>query len=452
MIIAFIIRAGFGVVLGNRYLPMADQIVFDELARNIADGKGLMITDRLLLPQEDMHEEVKIRFSTMPERIRDLRLNALWGVVVPGTPTAFIEPMVPLTFAMIYKIFGPGLVFPRILHSIFEALVVGMLFSIGRMALPKSRAPGIAALVYAFYPFTIMFSGALITQPMYLFLQCAMIFLFYKFMVKPGWLNAILFGIVFGLTILARITIITFAPVLIFVLLIQDFRKPKYFPALVSILMAGLLLVPWVIRNNNALGKPLLLPTKGGRNFWEYNNQHFTLERLEMKGLQGVDAVNQDFAFANKNKIKGWQFIEFPEFTNENEIERDKILNHKVQQFIRLNPNIYLKLCFLRLYQFFRVEPTHHPNIFFKIAAWGSFGWILPFSIFGGIILWRNWRKLALIYLLILYNTAIHSLTASGIPHRLPIDPFLILLASFAIHWLLEKVGAFKISTDAEAR
>ena len=47
MIVAFVIRAGFGVFLGERYLPMADQVVFDELARNIADGKGLMITDRL---------------------------------------------------------------------------------------------------------------------------------------------------------------------------------------------------------------------------------------------------------------------------------------------------------------------------------------------------------------------------------------------------------------------
>lgn len=441
---AFIIRAGFGIAIGQRYLPMADQIVFDELAKNLCAGRGLMVTDRLILPPEDAPDEIIARYHTRPERIRDLRLNALWGVVQPGKPTAFVEPMVPLIFASIYKVFGPNLVFPRIFHSLLDALVAGMIFSLGIMALPRSRAPGIAALIYTFYPFSIMFTGALITQPIYLFLQCASIYLFYRFMREPRWSTALVFGLAFGITILVRISILTFAPIFLIALAVQDYSRVKLLPVMASFVLAGLLLIPWAYRNQNDIGKPLVLPTKGGRNFWEYNNQHFSLERLRAEGLFGVDAVYQKFAHKRINQIKGKQYIEFPEFTTESEIERNQILNHNVKEFIRLNPKIYIELCFLRFYQFFRVTPTHHQGLFFKLTSWASFGWILPLSIFGGLLLLKHWRRMALIYLLIFYNIGIHTLTASGIPHRLPIDPFLILLASYGLCWMGNKIGGRK--------
>lgn len=444
MLIAFVIRAGFGIALGERYLPMADQIVFDELAKNISSGKGMMITDRLILPPEDATEEALKIYTTRPERIRDLRLNALWGVIQPDRPTAFIEPLIPVIFAATYKIFGPGLMVPRLLQSFLDALVVGMIFSIGTMIFPRSKAPGIAALIYVFYPFSIMFTGALITQPIYLFLQCASIYLFYRFMKEPSWFIAIVFGLAFGMTILSRISIIVFVPFFLVALYLSDFGKQKYFLAVVSLVLAGLLLIPWVIRNERAIGKPLLLPSKGGRNFWEYNNQLFTIERLNATNLEGVDVTYQNFAKRNTDKIVGKQYIEFPEFTDETELERDEILNHNVREFIRLNPGIYIKLCFYRLYQFFRIMPSHHPHLFFKIAALCSFGWILPLSLAGIALSIKYWRKTALILLLLFYNIGVHTLTASGIPHRLPLDPFFILFAAFTLSIILEKTGITK--------
>lgn len=448
MAAAFIIRAGFGVFIGERYLPMADQIVFDELARNIVAGKGLMITDRLIIPPDTMSQEARALYASRPERIRDMRLHALWGVVPPDKPTAFIEPMVPLTFAAFYKVFGPSLIPPRIFQAFLEALVVGMIFSIGVMAFPKSRAPGIAALIYTFYPYTIMFSAALITQPIYLFLQAASVYFFYKFMLKPGWLFAVLFGLFFGMTILSRISIITFAPFFLLAFFIQDYNKPKWVPAVFSLFLAGLLLVPWVARNAREIGEPLLMPTKGGRNLWEYNNQIFSRERINLDAddFEGVDVLYYKFAQKNNDLIQGRQYIEFPEFTDESEIERDRILNSNVKQFIILNPGIFVKLCFYRFYQFFRIFPSHQQHLFVKAAALLSFGWILPLCILGGYLLIKYWRKLALIYLLILYNVGVHTLTASGIPHRLPLDPFFILFAAFSINWAMVKLKVFKES------
>jgi hypothetical protein len=327
------------------------------------------------------------------------------------------------------------------LQSLLDALVVGMIFALGTIALPKSRAPGISALIYAFYPFSIMFTGALITQPIYLFLQFATIYLFYRFILDPGWTNGLLFGLAFGMTILSRISLLTFAPFFLLALWAQNFKKPNWEQIVSALLLAGIMLLPWVIRNQHSLGEPLLLPTKGGRNLWEYNNQVFARENVsrDFDDFEGVDVIYNKFAKMHLSELKAKQYIEFPEFTNESEVERDRILNQRVQIFIRANPGIYLKLCVMRLYQFFRITPSHHQHLFFKIAAWGSFGWILPLSFWGMVLLVGQWRKLGVVYLLIWYNIGVHTLTASGIPHRLPIDPFLIIFASFSLCWLGEK-------------
>ncbi len=445
---AFVIRAGFGLALGERYLPMADQVLFDELARNLAAGDGLMITERLTQPPEDASPEVLERYYTKPERMRDMRLNALWGVIRPGRPTAFIEPLVPLIFGFLYKVFGAGLLAPRLFQALLDAMVAGMIFRLSRLALPSgSQAPGIAALIYVFYPFSIMFSGALITQPIYLFLQFASIYLFYQFLQKPDWDSAALFGVAFGMTILSRISIITFAPFFLLALVLWKPGPKKWFPAVAALTLAGLMLIPWAARNQRELGESLILPTKGGRNLWEYNNQLFSQERLKAVDLQGIDKLYQDFALKNYERVNGKEYIEFPNFSGQTEIERDRILNHNVTQFIKLNPGIYLKLCALRFYQLFRITPTHHQHPFFKIASWGSFGWILPLSVLGFILLLPHWRRFALIYLLALYNVGVHTLTASGIPHRLPIDPFLIMMAAFGLCWLGGKAGILKTTT-----
>jgi len=442
MMTAFVIRGGLAVIIGERYLPMADQIVFVELAKNIASGKGMMITDRLILPFLDQPLEIQQRYYTMPERIRDLRMFALWGVIRPDTPTAFIEPMVPLIYAGIYKLFGASIVAPRLLQALLDALVVGMLFSLAAIAFPRSRAPGIAALIYTFYPFSIMFSCGLITQPIYLFLQCLLIYVFYKFMLKPGWGYALLLGLVLGLITLTRISIIAFAPFLFLALYLQDYHRPRWLPAAAAIILGALLIIPWAVRNKNALGEYILLPTKGGRNLWEYNNQLFTREKREAPPdkYKGIDALYYRFAGENFPRIQGKEYLEFPEFTDESELERDRELNYRFQQFMRLNPGIYLKLCFYRFYQFFRITPSNYRHIFFQAASYLSYGWILPFSVFGLIILLKKyWRRIAPIVLLVFYNSGIHTLTASGIPHRMPIDPYLILFAAFALHWLLVK-------------
>ena len=291
-------------------------------------------------------------------------------------------------------------------------------------------AGGLAALIYCFYPYSIAFVTNLVTQNTYLFLQAAMVFFFVSTLNRQSWWNYFLLGLSTGLTLLTRISLIAFIPFILVCLYLPLRRQLKWERLAVSLLIMVLVIVPWVIRNQMVLGQPLLLPTKGGRNLWEYNNQIFTQEKMEGEAF-GVDRIYQNFARKNYDRLKKKELIPFPEFTDESEIERDRIMNARVQGFIKANPWIYVQLCGFRFYQLFRIIPRHLGGPLATIASLVTWGWILPASLIGIVLSLREWRRRSVLYAIFFYTVATATAFASGIPHRIPTDPYFILLAAF---------------------
>lgn len=445
-ILGLILRLGLTFFLGERLLPLADQPVFLDMAENIAVGKGIVVSQEMIGIPANLPDSMRAELEKRPERIRDEKLNALWGIVKADTPTAFFEPFYPCFLGSIRAIFGktsgwsiigipgehhfgPRILVVRIFQSIFDASVILILYYLG-VALFTPAAGGIAALIYCFYPYTLAFVTNLVTQNTYLFLQALMVFFIVRTLTRQSWSNYLLLGIIAGLTLLTRISLITFLPFIIISLWIGLRGRVDWLKLVVSLAIMGAVIVPWVVRNDNALGEPLLLPTKGGRNLWEYNNQIFTREKMTGKAV-GVAKMYQDFAIRNYPDLKRKDLIDFPQFTDETEIERDAILNQRVIGFIKANPGVFIKLCFYRLYQLFRVIPRHLGGPLATLAALGTWGWILPASILGLLMSFKYWRRRTVIYTILFYTVGTHALTAAGIPHRVPTDPYFILLAAY---------------------
>jgi hypothetical protein len=440
-----ILRLGITAALGNRLLPMADQPVFLNLAENIAQGRGLTVGREVVGIPESATDSLRAVLRTRPERIRDEKLGALWGIVRPDTPTAFFEPLYPVFVGAVRYLFGktngttfgrtevldfgPKIYIVRAFQSLFDAAVIVILFYLGGYFFTPV-AGGIAALIYSVYPYSIAFVTNLVTQNSYLFLQALMLFFFVRVLRRQSWLNYILLGVAAGLTLLTRISLISFLPLLVLCLYLPLRADLKWRRLAVSLLIILLAILPWVLRNATVFGVPQLLPTKGGRNLWEYNNQLFLPERME-GNFSGMDRIYQNFARKHFDHLRAKELLPFPEFTDENEIERDRILNQRVLGFIKANPGIYFRLCFLRIYQLFRVQPTNQTGPLAALAAWGTFGWILPASLLGIALSFRCWRKRSVLYAVIFYTVGTAALTASGIPHRVPTDPYFILFAAY---------------------
>ncbi len=446
-VLALLIRVGLTLVLGERLLPLADQPVFLDMAENLARGKGIVVSDEMVGIPESVPDSMRQELAKRPERIRDEELNALWGIIPAETPTAFFEPFYPVFLGTIRWLFGsspgwsvvglpgeyhygPRITVVRLFQSVFDASVILILYYLG-VALFTPATGGIAALIYCFYPYSIAFVTNLVTQNTYLFLQALMVFFLVRLLDDQSWKNYLALGIAAGLTLLTRISLITFIPFIVVCLWLPLRRDLKWGRLLVSLLIMVAVVIPWVVRNQAVMGEPLLLPTKGGRNLWEYNNQIFTEEKRNAPGATGVEAIYQRFARSNYADLKRKDLVEFPHFTDESEIERDRILNRNVREFITANPWIYVQLCGLRLYQLFRVVPRHLGGPLATLASLATWGWILPASFLGLLISFKEWRRRSVIYAVIFYTVATATLTASGIPHRVPTDPYFILLAVY---------------------
>jgi hypothetical protein len=443
-LLGFLIRAGISIVLGERLLPLADQPVFLDVAENIATGKGIMISQELVGIPENVSDSLRALLMTKPERVRDMELNAFLGVVKPATPTAFLEPFYPVFLGSIRWLFGPTpgvtigpevipygprITIVRLLQSLFDALVILILFYLG-VTLFTPATGGIAALVYCFYPYSLAFVTNLVTQNTYLFLQALIVFFFVRTLDRQSWGNYILLGLSAGLTLLTRISLITFIPFIVICFYLPLRKQLKWERLATSLLIMVVVIAPWVIRNQIVMGEPLLLPTKGGRNLWEYNNQVFTTEKMEAD-VTSVDLIYQKFAKRHYPNLKRKDLIEFPRFTGESEIERNEILTARVKGFILANPWVYAQLCGLRLYQLFRIIPRHLGGPLATFASLATWGWVLPASLIGILLSLKNWRRRSVLYAIIFYTVGTHTLTASGIPHRIPTDPYFILLAAF---------------------
>lgn len=453
-----VLRLSLTAALGNRLLPMADQPVFLDIAENIAQGRGISVSQESVGIPESVTDSMRAVLMNRPERIRDEKLGALWGIIRPDTPTAFFEPFYPVFVGAVRYLFGktngtkfgrteiihfgPKIYMVRAFQSLFDAAVILILFYIGGYFFTP-LVGGIAALIYSLYPYSLAFVTNLVTQNSYLFLQATMLFFFVQVLRRQSLFNYALLGVAGGVTLLTRISLISFLPLLVLCLYLQLRDGLQWRRLTVSLLMIILAILPWVLRNAAVFGVPQLLPTKGGRNLWEYNNQNFLPERME-GNFTGMDRIYQNFARKHFDRLRAKELLPFPEFTDEDEIERDRILNQRVLGFIKANPGVYARLCFLRLYQLFRIQPTNQSGLLVALGSWGTFGWILPASLLGIALSLRQWRKRSVLYAVVFYTVATAALTASGIPHRVPTDPYLILFAAYFL------VKIFRLESPGE--
>lgn len=434
-VIALLIRIVAGLAVGwNHLTHAADQPLYDAFGKNIIAGKGFQLPD---LPRTDPKgNPVDIDFS----------ITGYFGVVLPNHPTAFFEPVYPIMIAAAYGIFGAHPGAARLFQSLCDAIAC---FLVGWMALRLFGGwQGIlASLIYAVYPAFIGLTTVLWTIGLGVFTTVLALALTVNFQQKPGVWAAFWMGLGWGLAILTRTALLPFFAVVL-ILCWWDLRKAQTvpthtpsggswkYPALmvVGILM---LLLPWGIRNSVVMGHFTVTPTKGGRNLWEANNGVFCEPyRKYSATAEGMAKIYHRYAESRRAELKRADLIEYPEFsTQTGEFERDSVLQRRVKDFLLANPKVAVELCFLRLYSLFRIQPSTWSKGLLALAGICSMGFVLFFGLFGLIINAAQWRYLKIFYLLILYYIAVHTLTAAGIPHRLPLDAVLILFAASALCW-----------------
>ncbi len=440
------------------------------LAENLLSGNGFMLSGSMLHPP--MEAEANPMFQKTFEFYR--RVDGFYGGLRPDRPTMFLVPGYAVFMASIYAVFGSGnFLAVRGIQLFLGLFTVLTGLSIARKFL-SGKFLAVAGIFMALDPFELYYEAVPATQALFSLIFLISLLLSLKLLEESHSLRkmiliAAITGFAWACSFYVRpvslplmiwmILLLPFAPKIRQMLKVR--RKTKnstcntkvfsmkgFSYSLVVLAVFMLLLLPWGLRNRALCGTFRIMPTQGGVNLWEYNGRIFTEHFVNE--VEGAKLLYGDIRREYLNNLNSPELAEFPEFRDESEWERDRILFERNITFMLRNPVLTLRLISLRFIEFFKPFPLNSFSVLYTLAGLLSFFWIL-FFLWGGAVRCCFSKGAGGFYMAtgIAGYALMHLLTASGTPHRVAIDYPMVILAVGGVKYSLQRYQSWRAVRNA---
>lgn len=408
--VAIVLRIGAALYMGDQVYDLPgvfDQISYDGLAQRVAAGHGFS-------------------FGT-----------DWWPATRAGEPTAHWSFSMTLYLAAIYKLFGYHPLVARLIQAVVAGVLMPLLtYRLGMRA--ANRAVGlIAAAISAVYVYFFYYAGALMTETFFFLAILATLVLALDIVDQPTAARWIGLGVVAGSAILFRQTFMLFVPFLLLWFLWAGRGRVRWTRLAIPVIVIGILILPWTIRNYVAFRQFVLLNTNAGYVFFWANHPIHGTSFISLLGPEQPS----------------YHDLIPPDLLSLDEAALEKALLARGIGFVTADPGRYVLLSLSRVPDHFIFWPKPDSSTLSNISRVGSFGLFLPFMIYGLILsliyAWRRrqtlasderGRALVLLYLFIVIYSGIHILTWAGIRYRLPVDTVLIVFAAIGLYDLYVRV------------
>jgi Dolichyl-phosphate-mannose-protein mannosyltransferase len=329
----------------------------------------------------------------------------------------FHPPVYPYFIGAFFALFG-SLTAVKVAQAFVAALLVPAVGRLGTMAL--GPRPGLfAAAIAAFYPELVWFSAHFWAETLFLTLFW---WAFERVAVADrdgSSPRAAAAGLLWGLAVLTRETVLYFAPIAALFLL---WRRPKgAVRAAVFLGVLALTVAPWTYRNWRAFGAFVPVSTAGALNLWQGNAMlsrqevyeqiwavHGPIERYELARTRGLEAIRDRQPWWIFEKVRD----EMPNFW---EVDSQALVHLRKGVYAEMRPVVAYAASFVVLAPYLLV-------LALAVAALAT----LPL------------RRLPMLLLAFLaYYNLIHVATHGYARYRLPALPALFILAGWA--WARER-------------
>ncbi len=223
-----------------------DSVWYDTSARHLADGDGYVFDPTVWFASDG---------------------NRIYPDEEALTPTAIWPPGYPATLALIYLGTGNSLWAGRLFNVVCGALTAVLVFAIARRLF--GQLEGIfAGVMMALFPGAVYFAPLLMSETYFLFLMTATLAVFLFFVLdreRPSLIAIVASGLLAGMTAMVRGEFMPFPAIMVALLAFHLGLRRSLLPAAALVIAAGVLFVPWTVRNRVQMGEWLVGTTGAGR-------------------------------------------------------------------------------------------------------------------------------------------------------------------------------------------
>lgn len=369
LLLAFALRLGSAIILWDD-TPRGDAADYDNIARNIAGGRGFVST----------------------------RMNLY----------SYRPPLYPIFLALLYFSGSPHYLIVLLAQSLLSALTCGLVYLIAESIYRRTSAL-IAAALTALYPGLIYYSTQLLSETLFIFLlYCAAAF-FYRYRPRRGkW---IILGVILGLASLCRPMAL---PLTILLLPFFALNLPHGVRRWLAVFFCALLvIIPWTGRNYQIHHYPVLLTTYGGANLWLGN----------YPGARGYIGTPEGI----QHLLRRTDLSE-PEIDNICYRKAFSYISQYPGQFLELTGKRFL--LFWNPVPEKQVGPDRLQRRYtlYRFAVAGSFSILMLLAVIGAALTPQLWEKTWFLLFLIFSFPAILMFYYISLRYRLPIIPALAVL------------------------
>jgi hypothetical protein len=389
-----------------------------------------------------------------------------------GAGALDFNPFYPAFLLIVFRLFGEGLLVPRIVQLVFGLLTVALMFLGGSRLVEgprRGKPPGeltaiLAAAMTVLYAQFILYEGMLLSTAFEVFLVAASFVLALALdgdlrgerplrlcaRRVPPWISGLFLGALCGLGSLARpnlfLLVIAALPPWLYM---RNRRKRRgLLPAMSFIAGAALFLAPPIAYNAKAAGRFVPVTAHGGINFYMGNRSGGSGIFQALEGVPGDARGSLEESRARAEAETGRRMTT---------AEASDYYVRRTIEDISLAPGAWLRLVGRKLLYFFNgVELYDVPNVYFCEQSCGvlkllllPFAVIAPLAICGLIVLWRSGRNRSVVSIFLGCAFVSVLLFFVNARYRLPAVPILILLAAFFIAWAARELSRRRVKNVA---
>jgi 4-amino-4-deoxy-L-arabinose transferase-like glycosyltransferase len=198
------------------------------------------------------------------------------GTYGPDGPSAWFPPGYPFFLAAIYKLFGHAEFAGKLGNAAIGVALTGFTYLLGRL-LAGEVVGLLSAGLIAVWPNLIFSTGILGSD---LLTACGFAAVMWLGMRRddgpgPAWLRAVLLGVLIGWMVLVRpVSLILLASLGLWWWLGTHSLRRALVRLAPLVVIAGLIVGAWTVRNYVQFGEVITIATNGGYNFWQTNQPY----------------------------------------------------------------------------------------------------------------------------------------------------------------------------------